>query len=238
MHKYGFSTGALAFGEFRRGLELLSGHDATAVELSALRDRELPELMRVVDDLDLSQYEYISVHAPSRFTALSEARCAELLSSCIDRGWPVILHPDAIRDAGCWDGFGSTLCLENMDKRKSDGRSPAEMGLWFERFPHAGFCLDLAHARQLDPSLTIARQLIQQFRTRLQQVHLSELDVACHHRPLSWGSIVMLRELAHLLSPVAVILESCVESTGVAAELRCAREMLEPATAASQSSAR
>jgi hypothetical protein len=39
---FGFSTGVLALGDFRRSLELLQGVDADAVELSALRETELP----------------------------------------------------------------------------------------------------------------------------------------------------------------------------------------------------
>ena len=40
MHSYGFSTGALAYGDFERALEMLAGHDVSAIELSALRDHE------------------------------------------------------------------------------------------------------------------------------------------------------------------------------------------------------
>ena len=43
MSLFGFSTGALALGDFRRALELLQGVDADAVELSALREKELPD---------------------------------------------------------------------------------------------------------------------------------------------------------------------------------------------------
>lgn len=229
MHAYGFSTGALALGDFKKGLGILAGQDATAVELSALRDRELPDLMREINDLDLSRFTYVSVHAPSRFSSLREADCAELLMPCIDRGWPVVLHPDAIGDPACWDSFDRYLCLENMDKRKADGRTPEELMRWFQRFPQARFCLDLAHARQVDPSLTTARELMRRFGKRLIQVHLSELDIICHHRPLSLGAVLAFRELAHWLAPIAVILESCVESGEVANELRWAREALEQA---------
>jgi hypothetical protein len=48
MSLFGFSTGALAPGDFRRALELLRGVDADAVELSTLREQELPSLMPLV----------------------------------------------------------------------------------------------------------------------------------------------------------------------------------------------
>lgn len=232
MHAYGFSTGALALGDFRRGLALLSGQAATAVELSALRDRELPDLMRSLGDLDLSQFEYVSIHAPSRFESISEARCADMLLPCIDKKWPVVVHPDAMGDPGCWGAFGASLCIENMDKRKGDGRTAEELDRWFERFSDARFCLDLAHARQVDPSMTVARQLMRKFGSRLAQVHLSELDVSCRHTPLSKGAIVVFREIAHWLRPSAVILESCVQPEGVAEELCWAREALDQSLSA------
>ena len=123
MHRYGFSTGALALGDFEHGLDLLRGHGTTAVELSALRDTELPLLMDGLSGLDLTGFEHISIHAPSRFVRLTEAHCAELLQPCIERGWCVILHPDIIAAPEVWAPFGALLCIENMDERKPIGRS-------------------------------------------------------------------------------------------------------------------
>jgi len=47
MRLVGFSTGALAFADFRRGLQMLRETGAKAVELSALRAAELDPLMEV-----------------------------------------------------------------------------------------------------------------------------------------------------------------------------------------------
>ena len=63
----GFSTGALAYADFRRGLEMARAPECTAVELSALRHAELYPLLDSLDSLDLAQFEYISIHAPSQF---------------------------------------------------------------------------------------------------------------------------------------------------------------------------
>jgi hypothetical protein len=45
MRPIGFSTGALAKGDFRRGLDLQRRSGISAIELSALRDHELPHLL-------------------------------------------------------------------------------------------------------------------------------------------------------------------------------------------------
>jgi hypothetical protein len=68
----GFSTGALACGDFLRALTMLRGKSVKAVELSALRMHELPKLAAACDSIDVSKYEYVSVHAPSRFSEAEE----------------------------------------------------------------------------------------------------------------------------------------------------------------------
>src|SRR5688572_8764056 len=119
----GFSTGALALGDFRSALSMLAAHPVTAVELSALRDYELKPLMAELPRLDLDRFRYLSVHVPSKFSVMAEADVASTLEPCIERGIPVVLHPDAIRNTSSWRRFGTLLCIENMDKRKGTGRT-------------------------------------------------------------------------------------------------------------------
>lgn len=227
MHAYGFSTGAIASGDFERGLRMLRDHAVDAVELSALRDRELHELMSRATQLDLARFQYVSVHAPSKFTQVSERECAELLEPCVQLGWHVVLHPDSIEDSTCWDSFGEYLCIENMDKRKRDGRTVEELTPWFERFPDARFCLDLGHAQQVDPSMLMIGQLIERFRHRLIQVHLSELNNDSRHQPLSLGMVDLLRRVAPRLPSAAIILESQVPESEIELELRLAKSALD-----------
>jgi hypothetical protein len=235
MFSYGFSTGALALGDFRQGLTLLRGTSATAVELSALRDHELPGLIRELDRLDLSQYSYVSVHAPSRFDSVSESAAAEFLTPCAARGWRIVLHPDAIRDRSVWRAFGPLLCVENMDKRKPTGRTAEELRRVFAELPDASLCLDLAHVRQVDTTMAVARQILAEFGDRMAQIHLSELDARSQHVPLSMASVRSFQEIAHWLKPVPVILESRVTAEGIAAELGIARLCFQPGPADARS---
>ena len=133
----GYSTGALAKGDFRRGLDLLRRHGIDVVELSALRDTELVPFLDDLDGLDLSFASYLSFHAPSRFETLSEEEVANLLRRLLPRRWPIIVHPDAIIDPRHWGGFGKWLCIENMDKRKPVGRTADELRTVFRIFPDA-----------------------------------------------------------------------------------------------------
>lgn len=227
MRAYGFSTGALALGDFERALAMLGGHATSAIELSSLRDHELPALVRRLPELDLQRFGHVSIHAPSRFDTVSERDAARLLTICIERQWSVVIHPDAIADATCWEPFGPLLCIENMDKRKP-GRTAQELRPVFERLPRASLCLDLGHVRQIDPTLVVARQILREYGARLRQIHLSEVDAQCRHARLSMLTVFSLRHLAAELAPVPVILEARVQKDQMTGELRMARMALEP----------
>src|SRR5262245_630531 len=142
MFRLGFSTGALAFGDFCAALAMLVRADVTAIELSALREHELPELMEPADTLPLGRFRYVSVHAPSRFNTMTEESGAQLLFSCVRRGWRVVVHPDSIKEPEHWLPFGAQLCIENMDKRKRTGRTASELREIFKTLPKASLCFD------------------------------------------------------------------------------------------------
>src|SRR5438045_2204773 len=116
MRPIGFSTGALAYSDFRRALQMLCDTGIEVVELSALRHVELKPLVNAIDTLDLSQFRYVSVHAPSQFHSDEEEGVVAALLGIAERGWPIVMHPDAIHDHARWRSLGKALCLENMDK--------------------------------------------------------------------------------------------------------------------------
>src|SRR5947209_14949983 len=118
MRPIGFSTGALAYADFHRGVRILLDKRVSVVELSALRQRELAPLVDALETLDLSAFSYVSVHVPSRVEEGTEREVVALLSVVLRRRWPIIVHPDVMRDFELWAAFRSLLLLENMDKRK------------------------------------------------------------------------------------------------------------------------
>jgi hypothetical protein len=208
MASIGFSTGALMLGNFQEALRLMRGTSITAAELSALRLPELPLLIGALPKLHLGQFAYVSVHAPSRFPADEEDGVIELLRQ-IPNAWPIIVHPDTIHDSEKWSKFGNQLAIENLDRRKPDGRSAEELSRWFDRLPDAKLCFDLAHAHQCDRTMTEAFRILLKFGNRICQLHISELDSTGHHFPLSYGSIRAFSEIASLIpADSPVILES------------------------------
>ncbi|MBB4636529.1 TIM barrel protein [Longimicrobium terrae] len=220
METIGFSTGSLGRSDFHAALDVLGEHPVGAVELSALRSHELRPLLAAIPRLDLSRYSHVSIHAPSTFSADEEREIAMLLAPWAARGWSIVVHPDAIRDFGLWAELGPGLSIENMDVRKPCGRNTGELEAIFARLPDAGFCFDIAHAWQFDPSMREAARLLEAFAHRLSHVHLSELDARSRHVRLSDAGVRAFQPLASLISPeVPVIIESEVEAWEVASEL-------------------
>lgn len=220
MRPIGFSTGALARGDFQRGIALQADDPRIrAVELSALRDRELFPLVDAVASLPLESFAYVSFHAPSRLGALSEDDAVAALSR-VPSQWPIVVHPEVLLTPSKWERFASRLCIENMDDRKTTGRTVAELRHVFERLPQARFCLDVGHARQIDPTMAVALLMLAEFGDRLVQLHVSEVGPSGEHLPVRGLAAMAFRRLAHRVPPdCAVIIESVVAADEIDREL-------------------
>lgn len=220
MRPIGFSTGALAKGDVARGVALLRmAHRVDAVELSALRDHELPALVSALASLDLERFDYVSVHAPSALRTLDEETVFDFLLR-LPESWPVIAHPEILRTPSLWRQLGARLCVENMDHRKTTGRTPDELREVFETFPEAGFCLDLGHARQIDPTMASALRMLREFRRRLRQVHVSEVGSRGEHLPLGVTARWSFAQVAHRVpADCPLIIESVVPAEAIEREL-------------------
>jgi hypothetical protein len=224
----GFSTGAIAPGDVRRALAMLEGSGARAVELSALRLAELGPLLDAIPSLDLSAYEHVSVHAPSRFSRDDEPRVADALASRVPPSWPVVLHPDTIHDLAMWRPLGARLFIENMDKRKATGRTAGELSRVLDALPEAAFCFDVGHAHQIDRTMLDAWEILSLLGARVGQVHLSEVTAAGRHDPVSRSAARAFRKIAaEVPEDAAIIVESPALALGIAAELAFAAEALD-----------
>lgn len=229
MKPIGFSTGALAKGDFATGLALQrSVSRIDAVELSALRDHELPSLVDAVPNLDLSAFDYVSFHAPSKLQTLDEKAVFELLLG-LPESWPVIVHPELLQTPPLWQQLGERLCLENMDNRKTTGRTIAELHVLFDVFPHASFCLDLGHARQIDPTMVSAMLMLQEFGDRLRELHVSEVGPRGEHLPLGATTRQAFARIVHLVpADCPLIIESIIPPEWIERELDAVSALFDP----------
>ncbi|MEO8147224.1 MAG: hypothetical protein ABI723_06285 [Bacteroidia bacterium] len=219
----GFSTGSIALGDFRKGIALLRKRNIKTIELSSLRETELPDLIAALHDLDLRDFEHVSFHAPSKLSIYSEHQLICFLNKVAEKGWLIIVHPDIISDFSLWQSLGNLLCIENMDKRKNVGRTFADLEKIFNKLPLATFCLDVAHARQVDPTMTEALLMIKKFRTKLKQLHVSDVNTQSFHEPLNLEAILAFSRIApYIPENLPVILESPVTEDKINSEIEIA----------------
>lgn len=218
----GFSTGAIALDDYGTALELLFSTRAKAVELSALRVSELPALLTALPTLLpplRRRYEYISFHAPTNFKSESEGVILLQLKAVAEMGLNIVVHPDTIRTPQQWSVLGDKLCIENMDSRKAVGRTANELQFYFDQLPNAKLCFDIAHARQVDSSMTEAAAIIRRFWDRLAEVHISEINSIGRHFAMSFAAKQAYEPFSALLSLKPVIIESMVAPDEIVQEL-------------------
>ena len=229
MHSIGFSTGALAYGDFQRGLALQLRNGIDAIELSALREDELDCLIAALPDLDLSAFSYRSFHAPSELHRLTSAELAEKLAPIATAGFPIIVHPNIIgEDFAPWRHLGESVLLENMDTRKPVCRTAREMLPYFEALPDARFCFDIGHAHQVDPTMTVAFEFLHRFRTKLAEIHISDVSWNCKHRPIGTAAALSFHGAARWIpDDVPVIIESVITEDEIEHELETVRRCLD-----------
>lgn len=183
----GASTGYLPgpFGDWEALVEQAVGVSMVAVELSALSEAELPSLVAFLAGTRPLPFDFLAVHGPAKARALPEAEVVSLLAELAAHAQAIVMHPDVMDDLALYAQLGCALVLENMDRRKPGGHDAAQLAPYFDALPEAGLCFDVAHMGSVDPTLRRGHELLDAFGHRLRHVHLSSLDPACHHCPLT-----------------------------------------------------
>jgi hypothetical protein len=226
--RIGFSSGSLALGNFQHAIDILRSYNINVIELSALREHELPILLKALEDgLDVSDFDHVSFHAPSKLITLDAARLCDMLLPIVDRKWNIIVHPDLIEEPGPWRELGRYLCIENSDHRKPLGRTATEMVEYFEMLPEASWCFDVAHARQVDSTMSVAVAMLANFADKLKEIHLSRIDLAGKHWAIDNAVIQACRRIAPRIDPnVPIILEAVIKPEGIPDEMLSAAQAM------------
>jgi hypothetical protein len=181
---------------------------AFAIELSALSETELPQLLAYLKKMPALPFRYISVHGPSKNRMLAEEVLVKELLELASWAHCVVMHPDTIETPSAYRSLGRKLVIENLDSRKSWGRTADELTPLFAELPDARFCFDIAHAWSMDKEMGIANDLLDRFRDRLQQVHLSSLSEDLRHVPLTSDDASLFGPLLQRCLDVPWILEA------------------------------
>ena len=182
-HPLGASTGWMdARGDWGALVERAIEVSTFAAELAALDERELPGVEAYLRSRPALPFRYLSLHAPSKGRELPEDELVARLGALRDCVDAIVVHPDTIVDVGAWRALGGALVLENMDPRKDDGRTAAELEPFFAALPEAGLCLDVAHAAAIGEDE--GERILDAYACRLRHLHVSSLDADCHHTTL------------------------------------------------------
>lgn len=182
----GPSTGYMvgARGDWPRLVAAAESCSLDVVELSALSARELPGLLQFLREDGELPFGHISVHGPSKGWDGTPAALATALAAISPQVDGIVMHPETLGDVAPFADLGARLRLENMDTRKPDARTVAELARYFEVLPDARFCFDIAHAQLHDSGMGLAHELLDAFADRLAEVHISSIKPGGEHVPL------------------------------------------------------
>lgn len=187
-HGWGASTGYMKRDRSNWPALLHAAADVSqaVTELSALSAPELaPLALALGDPAALDPFTFVSVHAPSKGWVGSGQQLVEALLAFPEKVCGFVAHPEALPSLEPFNALEDRLWLENMDRRKNDARTVDELGRFFVQLPRARFCFDIAHARQHDPSMSLAHDLLDAFGDRLAEVHLSSILPDGTHVPVT-----------------------------------------------------
>ncbi len=179
-----------------------------AVELSALSEDELPGLLAYLRNASGLPFRFVSVHGPSKARRMPDGELAELLHRLPSWVSSIVMHPNSMDDLSPYAVLGRRLCIENMDARKDVGQTADDLRPFFEALPEARLCFDVAHAKAVDPTMAVGGQLLTEYSFRLSHVHLSSLDAAHRHVPLTRDDQLLFSELLERCIDVPWILEA------------------------------
>jgi hypothetical protein len=209
-HPIGASTGFLVEqrGDWPALADRAAALSPFTAELAALSEDELPALLSYMADGPSLPFHYLSVHGPSKQLRMAEAKLVDSLNRLPASVDAIVMHPDVIDDAAEVRRLGARLVLENMDTRKATGRTADELAPYFAELPDAGLCLDVAHARDVDPSMAAAHELLDRFAGRLRHLHVSSLDADGHHVPLRESDLEAFGPVLRRCRDVPWILEA------------------------------
>jgi hypothetical protein len=180
-HPMGLSTGVEGRGDDWPGLvRAACAVSAHAVELAAHDAAELDGLVAYLAGRPRLPFRHVSVHTPIKGALGTDAERVAALHALPAGIRTLIAHPDLVEDPAPWRSLGRRVVFENMDDRKASGRTADELESLFAELPEAGFCLDIAHAHTIDPTMGVATELLDRFRGRLREVHLSSIRRGTH----------------------------------------------------------
>lgn len=186
----GFSTGTLHKTHDRLSpatFDVFRKIGANAIELMVYDMADAPKLLNL-EEKDLLGFKWISIHAPhfDRFDTNSVILFRQTLDIFEQfhkkiKVNAIVFHPDEMGDWAMLENYTFPVFIENMDWRKEIGKYLDSMNEIFEK-ADAPMVLDLNHCFTNDPTMHLATEMIDAFRDRIMEIHLSGFE--SFHEPL------------------------------------------------------
>lgn len=158
-----------------------------AIELH-FADEGLTDYLLEHQNIDLSGFSFISIHAPRieyKNNAMSKEILEKLKQICLDRKIDnVVFHTDWITD---WDIFNEyrdiPISIENIDERGKKGRFIKDIKPILDKY-NFGLTLDLQHCFCNDETMELAKEFQEVFKNNIVEYHISGFDEKLLHYPL------------------------------------------------------
>lgn len=188
----GFSTGCLYRTKkyHRVSKEIVEAYRSlgcNAIEFNCIQPENFAAILETIRKEDLSGFTHVSIHAPA-FGRLGQ----EEIENSLELAQRVfeklefdnfVVHPDEVADWKMFSGYSLPISIENMDNRKLVGATVESMEEIFKAYD-APMTLDLNHCYANDPSMKLAYGMVDKFKSRINEIHLSGCDdkkqPSCH----------------------------------------------------------
>jgi hypothetical protein len=207
---FGIATGAYADerSDWSAAIARAAREGWRFVELTAIGDSRVEDLAAVEPGL-FAAFERVSLHAPVAGDPDDAIAAIADVGLAVD----VVLHPDVYGAAPAAATLGPLAVFENMDVAKQFGQTVEDLDGIFERFPEAGFCLDVAHVWTNDGTLALGHALLDAYGDRLRQLHVSGIEPDGSHRETTAADLELYRPLLDRCPHVPWLLEAELSAT-------------------------
>ena len=201
--QFGFPTGKLSkYLNLQNAVDrnVSIGDGKRCIEFSAIKFHELEHILieltecNVYIDHGISEFSF-SIHLPTNFNHEQEIQIVDMLNHYDTGDANLILHPDTIHNFELWQDFRGMVLIENMDLRKKDGITVGEMETIFKKLPDANMCFDIGHARQVDPSMSLAVDIHEAFFDKILEIHISNVHHTGAHHHMNTESMSDFRKV-------------------------------------------
>ena len=191
MAPVGLSTGALFSSNLslQERLNLYHGVGSQGVEIMlATRDEAYRCTLSEELEKSVCRFAPVTIHAPMiglRYNNDDDTKALLWHLGDLCKYLPIVgivVHPDLVDDFTVLEKSGLPILIENMDRRKTCYTKPGDIERLAKDY-NFGFCMDVQHIWEHDPSMVMADDMRAAMGDRLRQMHVSGCTATEIHYP-------------------------------------------------------